>query len=354
MSIKLRKQGSNLVGTPTNTYVQLFVDSDGLPKVKDSNGVVTDLSQSNALVLNEQAGSPAAEVNKFKIYSKDVAGVTELFFLDNGGNEIQVTSGGVLNAGGGLTQDPVIHHASFAAVSGTSHYVWIDDAVSKTITLPASPLEGDRIEISTLGGGNDNITINGNGNDITWYGFQFASDHTFKGGGFHCLLRWTASGGGLWTNISDDVGTHFGNLGSPQGHGILFSESDGRINTLAVNDASVIGRTGGGNIQNILINSLASDLSSEFWAAPTTPHANDREFTSATLPIGWQLFDMGTNSAPATNVATTPVAPLGGVNVWTNPASGTCRIEAHTTRKKSWLLLQPIKYFDPESTFRVS
>lgn len=54
MSIKLRKKPAASVATPGAPYVQLFVDDDGLPKIKDSNGDVTQLSEAanSTLALN--------------------------------------------------------------------------------------------------------------------------------------------------------------------------------------------------------------------------------------------------------------------------------------------------------------
>lgn len=46
--------------------------------------------------LREQAAKPTAEANKGYVYTKDVSGVTELFFEDSAGNEIQLTTGGAL------------------------------------------------------------------------------------------------------------------------------------------------------------------------------------------------------------------------------------------------------------------
>lgn len=42
MSIKLKKQAGTAVPTPTASHVQFFVDTDGLPKLKDSTGAIID------------------------------------------------------------------------------------------------------------------------------------------------------------------------------------------------------------------------------------------------------------------------------------------------------------------------
>ncbi len=53
------------------------------------------------LLLSEQASAPATETNAGWVYSKDVSGRTELFYRDDTGSEVQITSGGAVNGGGG-------------------------------------------------------------------------------------------------------------------------------------------------------------------------------------------------------------------------------------------------------------
>jgi len=101
MAIKIRKQAAASVEIPPNTHTQFFVDTDGLPKLKDDQGNVTDAAQAGQVTLNEQGSDPVAVANKVKLYSKDVDGVAEFFARDDQGNVIQITSNGALNAGGG-------------------------------------------------------------------------------------------------------------------------------------------------------------------------------------------------------------------------------------------------------------
>jgi hypothetical protein len=67
------------------------------------DGEVADVSHvdSPILILPETVGTPTPEADKAKIYSKEVSGITELFILDDQGQEIQVTSNGSLTGGGG-------------------------------------------------------------------------------------------------------------------------------------------------------------------------------------------------------------------------------------------------------------
>lgn len=44
--------------------------------------------------LDEQSAAPGNEADHGKVYAKEVSGVTELFYLDSAGNEIQLTDGG--------------------------------------------------------------------------------------------------------------------------------------------------------------------------------------------------------------------------------------------------------------------
>lgn len=71
--------------------------------------------------------------NKVQVYAKDVGGIAELCILDDVGNEVQITSGGAVNGGGGssgllsnwwnassdadggFTGSDVVHDVSFAA-----------------------------------------------------------------------------------------------------------------------------------------------------------------------------------------------------------------------------------------------
>lgn len=99
MPIKFRKQSADSIETPTGSYVQLFVDSDGLPKIKDSSDVVTSLTPTTGLTLQNIGSDPATEPGKLTLYSKNVSGNSELFDRDGNGNVIQLTSAGILVAG---------------------------------------------------------------------------------------------------------------------------------------------------------------------------------------------------------------------------------------------------------------
>lgn len=98
MSVKLKKRPAAGVVSPPPSHMAFFVDENGNPALKDSNGVVTPATNAGGpLQLNEQGSAPAPVANAIKLYAKDVNGRTEAFAIDEDGNEIQVTSEGNLN-----------------------------------------------------------------------------------------------------------------------------------------------------------------------------------------------------------------------------------------------------------------
>jgi len=84
--------------------------------------------------------------------------------------------------------------------------------------------------------------------------------------------------------------------------------------------------TGGGS---------GGDVLSNRWAVPSSPHANDVEFDSATLPSAWKLFRQSDNTDQTGSI-------LSGVSMFGSAvATGTCRVQAGQASRPSWLLLQP-------------
>jgi hypothetical protein len=150
MPIKIKKQAASTVPAPASSHVQLFIDQDGLPKVKDSTDTVTELSQSNYVTLNDQGSAPLAGLNTSKLYAKSVLGVSEMFVLDDLGHEIQVTSNGsiaatVADAGTYTTA------TSFSAVVDHSYYASNNGVV---VSLPDGSLlanRGKRLTITFVG-----------------------------------------------------------------------------------------------------------------------------------------------------------------------------------------------------------
>jgi hypothetical protein len=192
MSIKLRKKPAALVAIPDGSYVQLFVDEDGLPKLKDSVGDITQLSQSAVVTLVEQGSDPTPTANQLKIYSKDVAGNTEMFVVDSSGNEIQVTDDGTVAGGGAasaiatsgtpvaITPTPPVTYQSLVAVDATTS-VWfypfagalLSGGGTNTIDISSSP---DPVSGQTL-------VATGSGS-ATWQTTGLTQDLTVHHSGF--------------------------------------------------------------------------------------------------------------------------------------------------------------------------
>ena len=143
MSIKFRKQSAAAVPTPEGPYIQLFVDVDGQPKVKDNAGQVIPLAQASTLTLTEQPTAPEPAPDTIKLYAKDVGGKTELFIKDGTGEEIQVTSDGTMvGASGGLMPHPGFFGnpaiGEFSASEGD------------LVTLPSGAHVGDRAGVFAI------------------------------------------------------------------------------------------------------------------------------------------------------------------------------------------------------------
>jgi len=100
MSIALKKRPPAGVPTPSVQHVTFFVDDDGNPSLKDSNGVVTPATNAGGPIqLNEQPGAPATVAGAAKLYSKIVDGITETFALNDLGDEVQLTADGGIATG---------------------------------------------------------------------------------------------------------------------------------------------------------------------------------------------------------------------------------------------------------------
>ena len=131
MALELRRQSAQSVPTPDTAHESFFVDEDGQPVLKNSSGVTRPAVSltGDPLVLNEQGSAPGTEALKGKLYSKDVSGGTEFFYLDAAGNEVQITEGGALLGGGG---------------GGT----WFEDAVQGPNISVAIPTGGGTTTVS--------------------------------------------------------------------------------------------------------------------------------------------------------------------------------------------------------------
>lgn len=69
----------------------------------DINGVDADHGEHTVITFHEPTTNPGYIANKGFIYTKDVDDVVELFFLDEVGNEVEITRKGQLNSSSGFS-----------------------------------------------------------------------------------------------------------------------------------------------------------------------------------------------------------------------------------------------------------
>jgi len=94
MSIALKKKPGGAVPTPPSTHLTFFVDQSGNPSLKDSTGAITPATNAGGPALfNEQGSTPALAPNAVKVYAKDVDSTSQLFALNDAGEETQITGG---------------------------------------------------------------------------------------------------------------------------------------------------------------------------------------------------------------------------------------------------------------------
>lgn len=134
MSIKLRRQASGSFPNPAVHHLAFFVDENGIPSLKDSNGVVTPAVSldGSPISLDIQGSAPAAESNTIKLYAKDVGGVSQPFFRSDDGTEVQIkaSSGGAFwDTINGKAEIEVVDIAGSGSTSQTTGI---------TVSLPAS------------------------------------------------------------------------------------------------------------------------------------------------------------------------------------------------------------------------
>jgi len=91
MAIKLKRQAAGSVVTPPATHVAFFIDENGIPALMDGDGVVTPAVSADGSPLSlDETTAPAPELNKVKLYAKDVGGVSQPFFISDDGTENQI------------------------------------------------------------------------------------------------------------------------------------------------------------------------------------------------------------------------------------------------------------------------
>ncbi len=131
--------------------------------------------------LVEQASDPGNLANQHKIYSKDVGGVTEIFFRDDSGDVQQITNNGKLlilgtnNAwtkGQAVAEVQITYASTITPDASLSNAFWVDLTGNVILAPPSNPKAGQVLTIlfkQDAGGTNTltfGSTIYGNaGND---------------------------------------------------------------------------------------------------------------------------------------------------------------------------------------------
>lgn len=152
-----------IVVTTTNGAEEIVLgDATDLPEI----------TSYSTYTLKERASAPALTANRGKLYTKDVSGVTELWYLDSAGNAVQITEAGAVGGSGSAGPYTV------TTVSSGTHNVSAEQQVlhvtytatgAVTINLRAAATAGAGawLKIVDAGGsaGTNNITIDGNGSE---------------------------------------------------------------------------------------------------------------------------------------------------------------------------------------------
>ncbi len=151
----------------------------------DDVGVEGNVEVLGAIALGENASDPAAVANRGFVYTKDVSATSELFYEDDGGNAIQLTSGGaVVGADQNLWETMSSDSGSVAANTTTDTFTiagsaGIDTSISGdalTVTLDLNEITTDTV----IAAGDlvvfTDITDSGNQN-ITFANFEGTLNH---------------------------------------------------------------------------------------------------------------------------------------------------------------------------------
>ncbi len=81
-----------------NTSELFYMDDSGQITQITQDGYLATYNSLKGVGLYEQVGNPPTAADKGYIYTKDESGDTELFYLDDSGNAVQITKDGAVNA----------------------------------------------------------------------------------------------------------------------------------------------------------------------------------------------------------------------------------------------------------------
>jgi len=119
----------------------------------------TDAGEHKKVTLREQSADPSSSSDKGILYTKDVDGVTELFYIDSSGNVKQLTSGGKLN----VESDEAVLLSGDQTIGGVKTF-------SSIPVLPASDPTSDNQ--ATRKAYVDNAISNGNVDKLDGYDYN--------------------------------------------------------------------------------------------------------------------------------------------------------------------------------------
>jgi len=116
----------------------------------------TDDGRHRHVCLVEQAGDPSNLANKGFLYTKDVAGVTDLFYEDDSGDVLQLTDNGkykllgvnnIFTKGQATAEVQITYAATITPDASLSNAFWCDLTGNVIVAPPTNPLAGQVISI---------------------------------------------------------------------------------------------------------------------------------------------------------------------------------------------------------------
>ena len=235
-----------------------------------------------SLCIAERAADPAAVANEGKVYTKDVAGITELFYRDSAGNvrqltppsaggvpggantDVQFNNAGTFDGNAGFTYDgtnvTIANRLDVPTLQGTAGVIDVGNGVSD-LTLSATPASATAISIGTS---NSYISVDDSAGAMTLGNASSNPDLEIAGSGD---VRLT---GGTQLVITERVG----DPGATAGTGKVYTKDvagtselfyqDGSGNVRQLTPPSAGGTPGGANTDVQFNNAGTFDGSADF------------------------------------------------------------------------------------------
>lgn len=157
--------------------------------------------------------------------------------------------------------DPIVKHTNFSAQINYTHYVWADDGLDKTVTLPGATLNGERVDLVGLGVGTDKMRLSSSFpifyNPTESSPPNIGPDFPLSSARVTLEFKTAASTGeafDAWYVISNGVNALFADLANVIANGAVVSDNVGNPYAVSLGDNSVLGRSGGGPPDDIFLN----------------------------------------------------------------------------------------------------